>query len=169
MSRDPRDRPPHRSPSPEEPSSVRERTRKRMVALGGLAAVAAMPLVNTACDPAPEPYCYRSDPTTWLASVRANATWVADGGVSLVELRLTTIGGYPLTIPEDFTVVGGTLQSTSAVSGGVALLVAPAAGATSVRVEASVDCEGSSATPFSVTLDVSGSPVGGAVVPTTIE
>jgi len=139
-----------------------------MLALAPLVAVAATPLANTACDPAPEPYCTNTDRTTWLESVTAEAAWQAGSVPAAVVLTLSRLGPYPFSFESTFTVVGGSLISTETTSDGYRLTLGPDAGVTELRVNGQLLCEAATAA-LTVTLELSASPDAGTAIPTTVQ
>jgi hypothetical protein len=169
----PTESPPTEPPEPATPGEsaeplARERARRRMLALAQLCVVAAAPVTNTACDPAPEPYCAESTDADRSASLYADAAWVDDGGTLLVSLELGVSSAYPLSLGDTFSVFGGTLEQTTTQGSGVALRILPDDGTTQIRVLGSLLCDGMSS-PFDVFLDVSATAQAGAEIPTTIQ
>ena len=148
--------------------SPRERTRRRMIALAPLAVIAAAPVTNTACDPAPEPYCSETPRDTQLESLYADAAWQEQAGTLSVLLELNVSGAYPLDLGETFSVFGGTLEQTDAQGTAVSLQIAPDQGTTQIRVVGSLVCLGTSAA-FTVIVDLTTPAEAGAAIPTTIE
>jgi hypothetical protein len=158
-------------PVPGEPatgSTARERVRRRMLALAPLCVVAAAPLTNAACDPAPDPYCSQATPEVQRQSLYADARWIAEGGTPRVELDLSLSGVYPLVLGESFSVVGGTLEQRSPVGSGVALTIQPDPGASELRVSGTLNCQGSG-TAFTAILALSTPAEAGVAIPTTIQ
>jgi hypothetical protein len=158
--------PPRAEPVAESPA--RERVRRRMLALAPLCVVAAAPLTNTACDPAPDPYCSQATPEIERSSLYADARWVAEGGAPVVELDLSLSGLYPLELGTSFAVVGGALQQSNPVGTGYTLTITPDPGASEIRVHGTLGCQGNG-TSFIVVLALSTPAEAGVTIPTTIE
>ena len=149
-------------------STARERVRRRMLALAPLCVVAAAPLTNAACDPAPDPYCSQATPDVQRQSLYADARWVAEGGTPLIELDLSLSSVYPLGLGTSFSVVGGTLAQSTPVGSGMKLTITPDAGASELRVSGTLTCQGSG-TAFTAILALSTPAEAGVSIPTTIQ
>ena len=146
-----------------------ERARRRMLALARLCVVAAAPVTNTACDPAPEPYCAQSSDADRRASLYADAVWSDESGILLVSLELQVSSLYPLSLGGSVSVVGGTLEETVATAANVlSIKILPDGGTTELRVLGTLGCQGAS-TAFTVTLDLAGVAEAGAEIPTSID
>jgi len=148
--------------------TARERTRRRMLALAPLVVVAAAPVTNTACDPAPEPYCSETPRDMQLESVYADAAWQDEAGTLTVMLELSVSSAYPLELGETFSVFGGTLEQTDAQGNGSRLKISPDQGTTQIRVLGTLVCMGSSSA-FTVIVDLTTPAEAGAEIPTTIQ
>jgi len=152
--------------APKKGRSVRERVIQRFHKLAPLAVIAAVPVMNTACDPAPEPYCTEAS-SVWVAEVKAEAVWVDAGGGNLrIELTLT-VNHELLSLSGTYTAQGGTVDTTKDVTGGQVLDITPDAGVTEVTVSGSVDCEFDIG-PFDVKLTWTGTPAAGDKVTATV-
>lgn len=146
--------------------SVRERVIQRFHKLAPLAVIAAVPVMNTACDPAPEPYCTEAS-SVWVSEVQAEAVWV-DAGAGKLAIELTlTVNHELLSLPGTYTAQGGTIDTTKDVTGGQLLSITPDAGVTELTVNGSVDCE-FDVGPFDVKLTWTGTPVAGDKVTATV-
>ncbi len=155
---------------PNEPAArtARERTRRRMLALAPLVVVAAAPVTNTACDPAPEPYCSETPREMQLESLYAEASSVDEGGQLYVVLALSVSSAYPLGLGQTFSVFGGTLVEGAPVSGGFTLRITPDPGATQIRAVGALTCMGAEST-FTVIMDLTAVAEAGAAIPTSVE
>lgn len=141
----------------------RDRTRSLMKKLASYAVAAALPVTNTACDPAPDPYCDVA-PSRWTERVNVAATWVDAGGGDLA-IDLVSTSSYPVTAsPRTPTVTGGRLGTSPDAS--TTVRIVPDAGVTAVSASWTIDCEGYSAT-LHVELDLTGAATAGASVPVT--
>ncbi len=162
-------KPSGRDRSPAKTQAVRERVRARWQNLLPLAVVAAAPLLNAACDPAPEPYCAADGNRDWVDTLEVSARWVAAGGSFQIEVTVH-VTTYDLSINEsEFAVTGGTLDSVDPDLGirTYVLLVTPDA-SNDVQVSGAVDCDGGPGR-FDVVLSDLGSPSDGATIAASIE
>ncbi|MFO0757518.1 MAG: hypothetical protein U0359_13560 [Byssovorax sp.] len=158
------------APSPPN-AAVRERVQARLQRLAKLAVIAAAPVLNTACDPAPDPYCQQSDAGTWKTDLSATAAWalVADGGTDLqIEVKLTSTNNSVSASSSGYTATGGTISSSEATDTGVVIRVVPDAGATEIKVSGQIYCDTLTGS-LDILLTPSGTPAAGAKVPATIQ
>ena len=146
----------------------RERARQRMVALGGLAVVAAAPLVNSACDPMPRPYCPTVDSTAAHSYVVATGQFVDLGGAAAIELRLSPSEGA-FVIETSFAVEGGTLRQQRSNGGDQVLTIVPDAGRPELRVRGTAHCRQASGGPFAAIVRLGGPMAPGTPVEVNVE
>ncbi|MBN2192440.1 MAG: hypothetical protein JW751_06455 [Polyangiaceae bacterium] len=148
--------------------SVRERVYERWQSLAPLAVIAAAPLLNTACDPAPEPDCTES--RIWVGSIAASARWIDQNGSFRVELTISSDAPDISLASLEPSVDGGTVESTTFHAGTPAeyVLVITPGEAGSLRVTATAECR-AGASDFRVTLGPLGLPADGIAIPTEVE
>lgn len=152
------DAPPAR-PAP----SARERVIQRLKRLAPVAVLAAAPVLNTACDPAPEPYCSEGDPVDWVANVTAEAVWIDDGtGALKIQVTLKSTDQFAY-LPSSYTATGATIESTTPSETGDVLILVPNAAVTEAKIAGELSCEGYPG-PFEVTLTWTGMPAAGDAV-----
>jgi len=148
--------------------SVRDKVIRRFKKLAPVAVIAAAPVLNTACDPAPQPYCTQNDPSEWVANVKAEAVWIdGGGGVLEVQLTLTSSDQYALLAAEGYTAKGGTIDSTTFQNDGYVLVVTLDAAATELTVSGELNCDGYPG-PYDVKLAWSGTPKAGDKLTATV-
>jgi hypothetical protein len=152
---------------PRTPPSPRDRVRARAQRLAQLAVIAAAPVLNTACDPAPAPSCASDSTANLVKEVSATALWIQEGAI--FEVQITVAGdGYGIVFADQgFTVTGGTPGNIDVSSGNLVMTITPDAGATQITLTGKVTCA-PLATDYHLTLDVSGTPAVGAAVPVTV-
>ncbi len=153
--------------------SPRERVRRRLIQFSKLAVIAAVPITNTACDPAPEPWpvdsasCLALDGEGRLSSVGARAEWVTVEDTLTARLELWVADGGSVTFVEDVEVEGGTgTVELGTDSSTLAVVVSPDSEAQEVTVHFQLACQGQ-VSDHAATLDVS-EPVEGAEIPLTL-
>ena len=147
------------TPAPRRGPSARERVVRRFRKLAPLAVIAAAPVLNTACDPAPEPYCTQED-SVLVANIVAQAVWV-DAGGGAVRLQVTiTVSQQYMSLSGTYLVTGGTLDTTQNVTGGQVLDITPDSGVTEVVVTSDFLCTETGGT-FQVKITWTGTPAVG--------
>lgn len=146
--------------------SARERTLRKLQRLSQMALVVALPVVNTACDYAPEPVCESgpvdADEVTILASwfrndageVRISLTWSVDQG-------LVGQNDYTATFTEGSGATSFEYETAETTS------ILPLPEVTEIRVNLEMWC-GAEQGFFVIVLDTSEPPAIGADVPVTV-
>jgi hypothetical protein len=144
---------PGESPEHQEPdAALRERVHERMRKMARLALLAATPLTNAACDPAPTPEppplppptCEKST-STWTQFVRGEAAWGTEAGERILLLSIFNPTDKPwFKAPSSYSVEGGVLLP-STVEEPEVLRIKPDAGATKIRLEGTMTCYTSTA------------------------
>lgn len=148
-------------------ATVRERVIHRFQKLGPIAVIAAAPVLNTACDPAPEPYCTEGDPADWVANITAEAVWIDDGmGGLQIQLTIQSEDAYAY-LTTNYTATGATVASSNQGETGQVLVLIPDSGVTEAKVAGELSCDGYPG-PFTVTLTWTGTPAVGDTVTTSI-
>lgn len=143
--------------------------RRRLAVLTRLAIVAAAPVANTACDPAPDPYCSDKLGGDYASELSATAVWTADpdGDGYVITLTVTSTDGMVAADPNAVTSGRAILDDTGAPLT-FPLLIRPDDGATAVVVTGSVTCGSWYAASFTATVDLSGEASEGASAPVTL-
>lgn len=156
------------SPPHKPGSGVRARVIRRFRKLAPVAVIAAAPVLNTACDPAPEPYCSEGDPADWVANLTASAAFIDDGAGGLkIQLTLTLQDAYAYLDTTSFVADGGTIDTMDGTSAEYNLTLTPNTGVTEMKVTGQLGCDGYPS-PFEIALSWTGQPVAGDKVTATV-
>jgi hypothetical protein len=137
----------------------RERVAERMRQMARLALLAATPLTNAACDPAPNPQppslpsptCEKSA-STWEQFISGEAAWGTEAGEQILLLSISNPTDKPwLKAPSSYTVEGGILLPPTAEKPNV-LRIKPDAGVTVIRLKGTTTCD-TNTSPMTITID----------------
>ena len=150
-------------------SGVRARVAAHWRRLAPLALVTAAPLLNAACDPAPQPACVPGGNQDWRSTIEASAHWVAVGTAFQVEVTFHSTDPNLDLQQFDFDATGGQIvsQTYDAATKSMVVLVAPVA-VDYINVYGRVACDGGSS-DINANLTLSPNPVDGAAIPVTVQ
>lgn len=153
---------------PRAPSSPRDRVRARAQRLAQMAVIAAAPVLNTACDPAPSPSCSTTSAADLAKEVSASAVWFKDAsGAFLIQLTVQGQTWDVTLVDHGFTVTGATPSAIDGSGTALDITLTPDAGATQITLDGKITCSPLT-TDYHLTLTLSGTPTEGAIVPVTV-
>lgn len=128
-------------------SRLREQVRQHMLKMGRFALIAAPPLANTACDPAPIPAC---EEHYWYTNVSGDASWGQDHGERIVVVDLR-VSDDVVHLPSSYTIAGGSLLTSGKSD---QLRIKPDAGAEVIVLRGQMTCGAYGSQGIRITIEL---------------